>query len=157
MQYFRITGVDDYGDRVEGKYIIEPKYSYADNLHFAICKAHYNSYLCWADFAEGIPEKTFNDLMLNGTKSVELTGWAGKFTIELFDNEQDEYFADLFKVRPQPWKFEYNIGECGNGGAIHGVVDANGECIVSTYAGYLATEVVWNLYQYYVSKEGGKV
>lgn len=154
MQYFRITGVDDYGDRVEGKYIIETKYNYADNLHFAIDAALPHLKLCWDDFAEGITSKFFNDLIDSGTKTIEIHGWAGKFTIELFVDEQDEYFVDLFKVRPHPWKWENNIGECGNGGVIHGVVDANGECIISTYDGYLAAEAVWNFYQYYVNKEG---
>lgn len=154
MQYFRITGVDDCDYPIDDKYVIEPEYSYADNLHFAVCKAHYNSYLCWADFAEGIPEKTFNDLIKEGTKTVEIHGWAGRFKVELFDDEHDEYFSNLFKEHPQPWKWENDIGRCENGGSIAGILDAKGNCILSTYMNYEATSILWKLYQYYVSKEG---
>ena len=156
MQYFHITGIDEYGYSINNNYTIESEYTYANNLHFAIADAISNRDICWDDFAEGVPFNVFNDLIQSGTKTVEIHGWAGKFKVELFNNEQDEYFADLFRDYPHPWKWENNIGECGNGGFIHGVMAANGECVVSTYMGYSAAKSLFNLYKYYVSKEGIK-
>lgn len=51
----------------------------------------------------------------------------------------------LFQRHPLPWKWENEITSCGNGSAIHGIIDAKGECVSSTYNG--AAYPLWEMYQ----------
>lgn len=52
----------------------------------------------------------------------------------------------LFERNPHPWRYEPNFSECGNGSRIAGIVDANGECVVSSYGSVSGIDALWDLY-----------
>lgn len=52
----------------------------------------------------------------------------------------------IFRDHPIPWKWECGIAECGNGGRIDGILDANGGVVATSYGSYTAMKVIWALY-----------
>lgn len=157
MEYIKVTGID-YGEStvhqehpvVSSKYGNKYSSCLADCMNTEFCGHH----LSWSDYSSELTEEEFVKLIESGGTEFKITGWLGDFDVILFSDELEEEFYNIFRNHPQPWtyKSDFTRYDSLQGSNCPGIMDANGECIVSGYQGTDLVDMIWAFYNYYTRK-----